>query len=51
MNFNQKDTQYDNNLRTVAAQARYLMNANRQRVQHRSQAMLNRAAAEVGLDS
>jgi hypothetical protein len=51
MNFNQHDTQHDNNLRTVAAQARYLMSAKRQRTQHRSQAMLNRAAAEVGINS
>ncbi len=47
MNFNQ----HDNNLRTVAAQARNLMSAKRQRVQHRAQAMLNRTATEVGLDS
>jgi hypothetical protein len=51
MNFKQHDTQHDNNSRTVAAQARYLMSAERQRIQCRSQAILNRTATEIGLDS
>ncbi len=50
MNFKQHDTQHDNNSRTVAAQARHLMSAQRQRVQRRSQAILNRTATEIGID-
>lgn len=51
MNLNFNGIQSDNNHRTITAQARHLMSANRQRLQHRTQAMLNRTAAEVGLDS
>lgn len=51
MNLNLNGTQYNDNLQAVSAQARCLMSASRQRVQHRKQAMLNRVAAEVGLDA
>lgn len=50
MNFKQHDPQHDSDSHTVAQQARYLMSAERQRVQHRRQAMLNRKATEIGLD-
>lgn len=51
MNFNFNNTQQNNNLHTVSAQARCLMSARRQKVQHRKQAMLNRVAAEVGVEA
>lgn len=51
MNLNFNSTQHDENLQTVATQARSLMSANRQRVQQRQQAMRTRVAAEVGVDA
>ncbi len=41
----------DENSPAVSAQARWLMSAHRQRVQNRSQSMLQRAAAQVGIDA
>ncbi|MGF1482379.1 MAG: hypothetical protein ACFB4I_23370 [Cyanophyceae cyanobacterium] len=47
---NHSNTQSTNS-RSVSAQARFLMSQRRQRQQNRSQTMLQRAAAEVGLDN
>lgn len=44
-------TQYDNNPRSVSAQARLLMSGHRQKVQNRQQSMLRRAASSVGIDA
>ena len=51
MKFNTLGTQYDNNPRSVSAQARRLMSTRRQNRQNRQQSMLHRAASEVGLDT
>lgn len=51
MNLNFNHIQHDDNLQKLSATARHLMSANRQRVQHRSQAMLNRAVAELKIDA
>lgn len=51
MNFNFNTTQQNDNLQTVSDQARCLMSARRQRIQHRKQAMLNRVAVEVGIEA
>lgn len=51
MNLNFNDTQYFDNPQSISATARLLMSARRQKVQSRSQSMLNRAAAEVGVSA
>lgn len=49
MNFNYLGIQ-SNNDRSVSTQARLLMKERRQKLQNRSQSMLQRAASEVGID-
>lgn len=51
MNLNFKGTQSDENLQTVSATARLLISARRQKVHYRKQAMLSRAAEELGIDA
>jgi hypothetical protein len=51
MNFHFNGNQHNDNIPTVATQARLLMRAQRQRVQQRQQTMLNRAAEELGIDA
>lgn len=51
MQFNHQNTQLNNNPQTISAQARLLMSVRRQRVQHRSQSMLQRVVTEVGVNA
>lgn len=51
MQFNHQNIQSDNNSQTLSAQARLLMSVRRQRIQHRSQSMLQRVVTEVGADA
>jgi len=48
---NYHSIQSDYNPRAIAVQARLLMSERRQKVQHREQSMLNRAASEVRVDA
>ncbi len=47
MNFNFNNTQHNGSPNEISAQARYLMNAERQRARQRRQAMHSRVVAEL----
>lgn len=51
MNTDFNNNQQNDNLQTVVTQARSLMTAQRQKVQHRIQSMHNRAVAEIGIEA